>query len=116
MQFTLHGLDIHSTVRALDSGHREANPLFKDGSAGTMSGATMASSAVSIVVAEKLWKKNRIAAVLMLASINAGLSAVVANNYRLAATPGRRSVSTYDVPVVTPRNSARWARNHSYVD
>ncbi len=90
MQFTLHGLDVHSTVRALEMGHREANPFFKDASTTTMIGAKVASSAVSVLMAEKLWKKNRIAAVLMMASVNAGLSAVVANNYRLAGTPGRR--------------------------
>lgn len=90
MQFTLHGLDIHSTMRALDAGHQETNPLFKDGSAKKMLGAKIASSALSVLVAEKLWKKNRIAAVLMMASVNAALTAVVANNYRVAGTPGRR--------------------------
>jgi hypothetical protein len=35
-------------------------------------------------------KKNRVATVLMVASVNAGLTAVVAYNYRLAGTPGRR--------------------------
>jgi hypothetical protein len=90
LQFTLNGLDVHSTVRALDAGHREANPLFKDGSAKRMIGAKVASSAVSVFVAEKLWKKNRVAAVVMMAGVNAGLAAVVANNYRVGGIPGRR--------------------------
>jgi hypothetical protein len=90
MQFTLHGLDVHSTVRALENGHREANPLFKDASTATMTGAKLASSAVSVLIAEKLWKKNRIAAVLMMASVNGALAAVVANNYQIAGTPARR--------------------------
>ena len=90
MQFTLNGLDVHSTLRALDAGHREGNPLFESGSAKKMVGAKLASSAVSVLLAEKLWKKNRVAAVLMMAGVNAGLTAVVANNYRLAGTPARR--------------------------
>lgn len=90
MQFTLNGLDVHSTVRALDAGHSEANPLFKDGSAKKMIGAKVASSALSVFLAEKLWKKNRVAAVVLVASVNAGLAAVVANNYRIAGTPRRR--------------------------
>ena len=90
MQITLNALDVHSTMRALDAGHREGNPLMKDGSARTMIGAKVASSALSIYLAEKLWKKNRVAAVVMVAGVNAGLMAVVANNYRLANTPARR--------------------------
>lgn len=90
MQITLNGLDVHSTMRALEAGHREGNPLLKDGSSRTMIGAKVASSALSIYLAEKLWKKNRVAAVVMVASINAGLMAVVANNYRLANTTGPR--------------------------
>jgi hypothetical protein len=49
-----------------------------------MLGAKVASSAVTIFLAEKLWKKNRVAAVVMMAGVNVGLSAVVANNYRMA--------------------------------
>jgi len=90
MQFTLHGLDVHSTMRALDAGHREGNPLFADGSPKKMIGAKIASSAASVLIAEKLWKKNPLAAVLTMASVNAGLSAIVAHNYRIAATPARR--------------------------
>lgn len=89
MQLTLNGLDVHSTMRALEAGHREGNPLFKAGSAKKMIGAKVASSALSVYLAEKLWKKNRIAAVVMMASVNAGMMAVVANNYRLANTPPR---------------------------
>jgi hypothetical protein len=90
MQFTLNGLDVHSTLRALDAGYREANPLFDDGDAKKMIGAKIASSAISVYVAEKLWKKNRVAAVLMMVGVNAGLAAVVATNYRLAEVHTRR--------------------------
>ena len=90
VQITLNALDVHSTMRALDAGHREGNPLFNDGSASKMIGAKVASTVLSVYLAEKLWKKNRVAAVVMMAGINAGMMAVVANNYRLAGTPARR--------------------------
>lgn len=91
MQITLNGLDVHSTLRALEAGHREANPLFEDGSARKMIGAKIASSTISVFLAEKLWKKNRVAAVVLVAGVNAALAAVVTNNYRLAASSPRRS-------------------------
>lgn len=90
MQITLNGLDVHSTARALDAGHREGNPLFKDGDAKKMIGAKVASSALSVLLAEKLWKRHRVAAVLMMVGVNGGMAAVVANNYRLAGRPGHR--------------------------
>jgi hypothetical protein len=35
-------------------------------------------------LAEKLWRKNRAAAMVLMAAVNVGLAAVVANNYRIA--------------------------------
>ena len=89
-QATLHGLDVHSTLRALEGGHREVNPLFKDSSAGTLIGAKVASTALSVWLAERLWKKHRVASVVVMAGVNAGLAAVVANNYRVAQATARR--------------------------
>jgi len=79
----LHGLDLWTTKRALDAGNREGNPLFKDASIGAMTGAKIAASAATILIAEKLWKRNRIAAVGLMLATNVGLSAVAANNYRV---------------------------------
>ena len=79
----LQGLDLWTTKRALDAGNREANPLFKDASIGAMTGAKIAASAATILIAEKLWKRNRIAAVGLMLATNVGLSAVAANNYRV---------------------------------
>ena len=89
-QIALHGLDVHSTLQALDRGHQEGNPLFRNATAGQMIGAKAASSAVSIWLAEKLWKKNRVAAVVVMTGVNVGLAAVVANNYRVASTSVRQ--------------------------
>lgn len=82
-QATLHGLDVHSTMRGLDRGHREANPLLKNATSGQVIGAKIASSAATVWMTEKLWRKNRVAAVVVMAGMNVALTAVVAHNYRL---------------------------------
>jgi len=88
--FALQGLDLWTTKRALDAGNRETNPFFKDASIGAMTGAKIAASAATVLIAEKLWKRNRMAAVGLMLATNVGLSAVVANNYRVMqqARPG----------------------------
>ena len=89
MHLSLHGLDVHSTLQARERGHREANPLLRNVTSGQMIGAKLASSAASVWIAERLWKKNRPAAIVLMAAVNVGLAAVVANNYRIARAPGR---------------------------
>ena len=79
----LHALDLHSTKLALQSGHREANPVLANASFDVMTGAKIAASAGTIVLVERLWKKNRVAAVGAMLAVNAGLSLVAVNNYRL---------------------------------
>lgn len=90
-QIALHGLDLHSTLSALARGHREANPLFNDATAGRLIGAKMASSALSVYLSERLWKKNRVASIVVVTGVNVALAAIVANNYRIANSPARRS-------------------------
>ena len=82
-QIALQGADLYTTRRALTAGHIEANPVFKDASFGTMVGAKLATTAASIYISEKLWKRNRYAAIGMMLAANIGMSAVVANNYRV---------------------------------
>jgi hypothetical protein len=84
---TLQGLDIHSTRRALDAGAgSESNPamrpVVKNGAAFL---AVKAGATASVIwVSEKVWKKNRKAAVILTAVVNAAMAAVVANNYRVS--------------------------------
>ena len=80
----LQGADLHSTFSALNRGHLEANPLFRDGDRSKMIGAKIAVATIPVLVAEKLWKKNRAAALAVMLATNAALSVAVANNYRLA--------------------------------
>ena len=82
-QAALQGADLYTTRRALNAGHIEANPVFKNASFGTMVGAKVAATAASIFIAEKLWKRNRYAAIGVMVITNIGMSAVVANNYRV---------------------------------
>ena len=79
----LHGLDVYSTSEALKAGYREANPLLRNTNLATMIGVKAAATMTSVFVAEKLWPRNRTAAVAVMVGLNVGLAAVVANNYRI---------------------------------
>ena len=80
----LHGLDVFSTSAALNAGHREANPLLRNANLATMIGAKAAATATGVFLAEKLWRRNRAAAVAVMVGVNLGLAAVAANNYRIS--------------------------------
>ena len=84
----IHAMDLLSTKLALQEGHREANPVLKHASFETMTAAKFAASAVTIYAAERLWKKNRFAAIGLMIAADVGLAAVVANNYHIRRTRG----------------------------
>ena len=81
----LQALDVHSTRSGIESGRaREANPLLKNvarNSAGLIA-VKAASTAGLIIGTEKLWKKHRVAAVVVMAAVNAATAYVVVHNYR----------------------------------
>jgi hypothetical protein len=81
---SLQAMDVHSTSRALGRGAVEANPLMKGvaGNTLTLTAVKMAGSAGVIYAAEKMWKKNRKAAVIFMLAANAGMAWVVQHNYR----------------------------------
>jgi hypothetical protein len=82
----LQGLDVHSTTRALRNGAVEANPLMKGlaGNPVALSAVKGAGAAGVIYASEKIWKKNKVAAVVFMVAANAGLAFVVQHNYRHA--------------------------------
>ena len=86
----LQALDIHSTHAALTTGAgREGNPLLTGvahNSAGLIA-LKAASTAAVIWGSEKLRKKNRAAAVLLMVGVNTATAVVVARNYRVARHP-----------------------------
>jgi 4-amino-4-deoxy-L-arabinose transferase-like glycosyltransferase len=84
--------DVYSTRAALKAGAREANPAAAafTGSAGSMLGLKAATTAGTILFAERMWKKNKVGAIVMLVAINGATAAVSMNNMRNArVAPGR---------------------------
>jgi len=82
----LQALDAHSTLKAVDRGYVEVNPLVASSS---KNGAAMTAMKVAvttsvIVGSEKLWRHNRVAAVAAIIAINGAYAAIVAHNYRNA--------------------------------
>jgi uncharacterized protein DUF5658 len=83
---SLEALDIHSTTRALDRGATEANPVMKgiSGNTWALTAVKAAGAAGVIYAGEKMWKKNKTAAVIFMVAANAGMAWVVHHNYRVA--------------------------------
>jgi Domain of unknown function (DUF5658) len=81
---TLQALDVHSTLRALDRGAVEANPLMKNltESPGSLVAVKAASAAGVLYTTEQLWKRNPAAAVVFMIAANSAMAWVVQNNYR----------------------------------
>ena len=77
-------LDAATTIRALDRGAVEANPVV--GAIASNRGALMAVKAASfastVYLTERLWKKNRLAAVVTMVAANSAYAVIVAHNYR----------------------------------
>jgi hypothetical protein len=89
---SLQALDVYSTKMALAQGAYEANPVMREISenSAAMWAVKAATTAGTIYVAEKLWKKNRVAAVVLLAAVNGATAYAVQTNFRNARTLARR--------------------------
>jgi hypothetical protein len=79
---TLQALDVVTTRRAIAAGAQERNPLMKNGSVGAMIAVKAAAGASTIYFAERMWKKNRVGAVIVMAALNGATAAIVAHNQR----------------------------------
>lgn len=83
----LQVMDVVSTSKGLSVGAVEANPVMapvvknKAAFVAVKAGTT----AVSIYLAERLWKKNRVAAIATMVGINAMMGVVVAHNQAVVA-------------------------------
>jgi hypothetical protein len=84
--------DAYATNVALKAGAREANPAVAPfaGNTGALIGAKAAATVGTIFFAERLWKKNKVAAVVMLAAINGATAAVSMHNMRNAKVASGR--------------------------
>lgn len=79
-------VDVHSTSRALERGSGEANPLMK-GFAGHEVGLLAVKAAgtmTAIYAAERMWKRNRTAAIVFMIASNSAMAWVVQHNYGAA--------------------------------
>jgi hypothetical protein len=83
---TAQALDSHSTWHALGRGAREANPLVERlaEKPAAMVALKAGSTAAVICATEKLWKRNRAAAVLTMIGLNTAYAVVVSHNYAVA--------------------------------
>lgn len=82
----MQALDVHSTMRALDHGALEANPLMT-GVTGNKAAfvALKAGVAMStVMMARHMSKRNKVAAIVTLVAINSAYAMVVSHNYRVA--------------------------------
>jgi len=79
----LQVMDALSTFRGLELGAVEANPVMAGiaDNRKAMFAVKAGVTAASILVAERLWKKNRVAAVVSMVGLNALIGTVVAHNH-----------------------------------
>ena len=81
----LQALDAHSTLTAINMGATEANPLLRGVAShpGALLAVKMGAAVGTIFVAEKLWKRNPVAAVALMVGLNSAYAMIVAHNYQL---------------------------------
>jgi hypothetical protein len=77
-------LDARTTTGALNRGAYESNALLGQNNQARIWAVRAASTASTIYFVERMWKKNRVGAVLLMAGINGGYTAIAAHNLRQA--------------------------------
>ena len=81
---TLQALDAHSTLRALQTGAREQNPIVEPfgRNPAALFALKSATTVGTIVLAEKLRRHHPVKALVMMTAVNVAYAAIVAANYR----------------------------------
>lgn len=79
----MQALDVHSTLRALDAGHKEANPLMRWATTSPVALVSFkaAATAGTVLVIERVRKKHPMRAVFLMAAVDSAYAFVVAHNY-----------------------------------
>jgi hypothetical protein len=77
----LQTMDVISTRKAISVGATEQNPLMGSGGVGAMVAVKAVAGLSTIYMSEKLWKKNRVGAIFLMAALNGVQAAVVAHNF-----------------------------------
>ena len=80
----LQALDAHSTLRALQSGGSEANPLMRNlaDRPAALYAVKAGVAASAILLTERLRPKHRVAAIALMAALDSVYTMVVVHNYR----------------------------------
>jgi uncharacterized protein DUF5658 len=80
----LQALDVHSTMRALDGGAVEGNPLMRGVAhqPAALIGVKAAGAASTIWLAHRMSKRSKAGAFVVMAAVNSAYAMVVAHNYR----------------------------------
>lgn len=76
----LQAADVVATRSALQSGAHEANPVMGSGGTARLVAMKAAGTAGSIYFSERLWKKNRVGAIVAMVAVNGLTAAVVAHD------------------------------------
>lgn len=83
----LQGADAALTVQGINLGLRERNPLMRGGVGMTVT--KVLGTATVVVVTEKMWRRNRLAAIATIVAANVVSGVVVWHNARLVADQRR---------------------------
>ncbi|MDE3153725.1 MAG: hypothetical protein KGN76_01420 [Acidobacteriota bacterium] len=78
----LEAVDTATTFRGLNQGASEANPVMRGlmGHGAAVIGVKAAVTATSIWAAERMWRHNRVGAVVLMLAVNGVMAAVVGHN------------------------------------
>jgi hypothetical protein len=81
---TLQALDVHSTLRALDGGAVEANPMMRGAASHPAALIALKAGAATstIFLSERLRKRSRVGALVLMAAANSAYATIVAHNYQ----------------------------------
>jgi Domain of unknown function (DUF5658) len=84
--------DFYSTSAALKAGAHEANPIAAAyaGNTGSMLALKVTSTVSTIFFAERMWKKSRVGAIVLMTAINGATAAVSMHNMRNARVASGR--------------------------
>ena len=80
----LQVLDVVSTRGALGAGAREMNPLMRSNNLAAVIGVKAAAGGATIYFAERMWKKNKVGAIAVMAALNGASAIIVARNQQHA--------------------------------
>jgi hypothetical protein len=82
----MQAFDVYSTSAALKAGAREANPMAAPfvRNSSSMLGLKVATTAGTIFFAERLWKTNKVGAIVMMVAINSATAVVSMHNMQNA--------------------------------